>query len=371
MPIKINGKDLSKRMFNGVEVSKVMKNWVQIRPDITPTPDYLCFTANQSNSTVQLKKTGSPTNVTLETSTDGITRTTYTIWDTITLSNVGDKIYIRNKSETQTWFSTWNGDYYYFNMTWAISWSWDIGFLLCKNSTTTMSSMCFYCLFINCVSLVASPDLPATTLAEFCYDDMFYWCTSLVTAPTISATTVGAYSCANMFDWCTSLTTAPYLPATTLWGSYCYSYMFRWCTSLVNVPTLPATTFSNEQLTLVANCYQSMFEWCTSLVNVPIMSFPAPATWLCRSMFAGCTSLETLPALNKQLNRYCFENMFSWCSKIKISETQTWEYQTPFTVWTIFNETGALDNMFSNTWWTFTWTPTINTTYYTSNTIIS
>jgi hypothetical protein len=26
--------------------------------------------------------------------------------------------------------------------------------------------------------------------------------------------------------------------------------------------------------------------------------------------------------------------------------------------------------MFSSTWWTFTWTPSINTTYYTSNTVV-
>jgi hypothetical protein len=26
--------------------------------------------------------------------------------------------------------------------------------------------------------------------------------------------------------------------------------------------------------------------------------------------------------------------------------------------------------MFTSTWWTFTWTPSINTTYYTSNTVV-
>jgi hypothetical protein len=50
--------------------------------------DYLCFTANTAGSTVKLIKNGSPTTVTLETSTDGNTRTTYTIGDTITLSNI-------------------------------------------------------------------------------------------------------------------------------------------------------------------------------------------------------------------------------------------------------------------------------------------
>lgn len=37
MAIKINGKDLQKRIINGKEVQKVMYNWVQIRPDNTST----------------------------------------------------------------------------------------------------------------------------------------------------------------------------------------------------------------------------------------------------------------------------------------------------------------------------------------------
>jgi hypothetical protein len=42
-------------------------------------PDYLCFTANTAGSTVALNKTGSPTAVTLETSTDGANWSSYTI----------------------------------------------------------------------------------------------------------------------------------------------------------------------------------------------------------------------------------------------------------------------------------------------------
>lgn len=37
MAIKINWKDLQKRIINWVEVEKVMCNWVQIRPESTPT----------------------------------------------------------------------------------------------------------------------------------------------------------------------------------------------------------------------------------------------------------------------------------------------------------------------------------------------
>lgn len=222
----------------------------------------LCFTANTAGSTVALNKTGSPTAVTLETSTDGINWSTYTFDNTITLSNIGDKVYFRNKSETTTGFSTAYGTYYKFAMTWSIAASGDITTLLNKNWTNTLSKWCFSNLFSGCSALTKAPELPATTLA----------------------------------DWC-------------------YYYMFNNCTNLTTVPKLPATTLTN-------NCYQKMF------YN---------------------------------------------CSSIKLSETQTWEYQTEYripTTWTWTTASYSLYIMFSSTWWTFTWTPSINTTYYTSNQVI-
>ena len=230
---------------------------------VPPIP-YLCFTANEANSTVKLSKDWSPTAVSLEISTDRSNWSDYTFWSTITLSNIWDKVYWRNKSETPTWFSTSGSNYYYFSMTWSISASGDANYLLCKNSTDTITSAyCFVYLFFYCTSLTTPPSLPATTLANYCY---YY-----------------------MFNYCPNLTWIPNLPAITL-TPYCYSYMFA----------------------------------------------------------GGCT-------------------------KIKLSTTQTWEYQTPYRIpsewtWTAWNN--SLTNMFTSTWWTFTWTPTINTTYYTSNTVV-
>lgn len=40
MPIKINGKDLSKRIINWKEVQKVILNWAEIRPSSVPHIDY-------------------------------------------------------------------------------------------------------------------------------------------------------------------------------------------------------------------------------------------------------------------------------------------------------------------------------------------
>ena len=144
----------------------------------------------------------------------------------------------------------------------------------------------------------------------------------------------------NMFNGCTALTTAPALPATTL-AEYCYSDMFVNCTSLISAPELPATTLTD-------GCYLSMFLGCTSLTTAPEL----PATTLAVACYAG---------------------MFVNCTKIKLSTTKTGEYQTAYRIpksGTGTTATNALNNMFGNTGGTFTGTPEINTTYYTSNTVV-
>ena len=117
-----------------------------------------------------------------------------------------------------------------------------------------------------------------------------------------------------MFQNCSALTTLTHLHATTL-AEDCYRYMFQNCTSLTELPPLPAATLAD-------GCYNSMFDGCT---------------------------------------------------KIKISATQTEEYQTAYRI-PVFGTgtagTESLDAMFVRTGGTFTDTPEINTTYYTSNTVL-
>ena len=96
-------------------------------------PDYLCFTANTANSTVGLGKSGNPTAVTLEISTDWITWTTYTQGSNITLSNIWDKVYYRNTRESNTSFSLCNGNRYQFQIIWWVDASWDVTTLINKN----------------------------------------------------------------------------------------------------------------------------------------------------------------------------------------------------------------------------------------------
>lgn len=251
--------------------------------------DYLCFTANAAWSTVQLRTYLSPDSISLETSTDWMTWNSYTVWTTISLVNVWDKVYFRNTSETTVALGKNNNNFHYFQMSGSISASWDVTSLINKNCTTDLVyNYCLYWLFRYCSALTTPPLLPATTLGIACYQEMF----------------VG----------CSNLTTAPSLPATTL-KSYCYQSMFSSCSNLETLPSFPATT----------------------------------------------------------LMEYCYYGMFDSCTKIKLSTTKTWDYQTAYripTTWTWTTASNALTNMFAYTWWTFKSTPSINTTYYTSNTVV-
>ena len=181
-------------------------------------------------------------------------------------------------------------------------------------------------------------DIP---LANNCYAYMFYNCTSLVTAPALPATTLASGCYSGMFRGCTSLTTAPALPATTL-ANNCYYNMFRGCTSLTTTQALPA-------IILAFSCYNSMFVGCISLTTVPAL----PATTLADS---------------------CYAAMFYGCTKIKLSTTKTGGYVNEYRVPTIGTgnaNPNSLTSMFSSTGGAFTTgTPTINTTYYTENTVV-
>ena len=220
--------------------------------------DYLCFTAEESNSTVSMSVNGTPTkSQAFETSTDGSNWSVFTPGTTaITLANVGDKVFFRGDNTTVCESSS---IYYTFVMSGKIAASGNIMSLLDKTckSVTISSDYCFYRMFDGCTSLTTAPLLPATTLANYCYEDMFRGCTSLTTAPALPATTLASYCYRGMFRGCTSLTTAPALPATTL-ASGCYYNMFSRCSSLTTAPALPAKALAN-------NCYYSMFSSCTSL----------------------------------------------------------------------------------------------------------
>ena len=206
----------------------------------------------------------------------------------------------------------------------------------------TMANYCFTYLFYRWTNLVTAPSLPATTLTLRCYNRMFQECSRLTTAPVLSTTTL-AESCYDaMFAGCTSLTTAPSLPATTL-AKNCYWGMFINCTSLVLPPSLPATT-------LAYGCYQRMFYNCYELIGVPNLSKTA-------------------------CQQYCYKEMFVNCRKIRLSQTTSEEYPTPYVIPLTGNSSiisASIQSMFSGTTGSFISQVKANATYYlhSSNVIV-
>ena len=104
----------------------------------------LCFTAEEANSTLHLEKYGSPDAISLETSTDGRNWTDYTNRPTLTLSNVGDKVYFRAKTENQT-IGKSDQNFYRFIMTGKISASGNIQTLLKADGSRTDAPAYCYC----------------------------------------------------------------------------------------------------------------------------------------------------------------------------------------------------------------------------------
>ena len=261
--------------------------------------DYLCFTALEANSTVSYT-----VNVYYYSfpyyiswigyySLDGETWNSYTVkisayadsgphsGTTIKLTNVGDKVYFKgeyeepnNSSSTCSVNNKYKSyTYNYFKTTGKVAVSGDITTYATNYAECTSDA--FKYLFCNSTGLIDASGLDLSVVATRCYY--------------------------NMFRGCTSLTTPPELPATTL-ADYCYCQMFSGCTSLVTPPELPATTLADY-------CYYQMFNGCTGLENPKLPDLKA----------------TTLP-------NYCYSGMFQGCTGIKLSTTQTEEYNTPFRI---------------------------------------
>ncbi len=404
--------------------NKVMKDDVLVACEIVPpVPTYITF-YSASPFTIKLSSTSKQWNGTIQYSTNLSSWSTWTGTGTLSSANngSGNVLYMRGTGNTAI---TTTVKYFVITGT-AVSCTGNIENLLDYETVLNgehpqMRSFCYSGMFNGCTALVSAPELPATTLMEGCYKQMFSGCTSLASAPALPATTLAASCYDEMFSGCTSLASAPVLPATTM-EQYCYQKMFNGCTALVSAPELPATTLSNAcyinmfngctalvsapvlpATTLADNCYNSMFMGCTALVSAPelpvitaktrcyysmfsgctsLASAPAlPATTLAQycynSMFKDCTALTSIPALPATaLVDYCYQNMFNGCTLIALSETQTDQYRNGYRVptsgeGTVSQYSYALQNMFKNTGGTFVGDPVINTTYYTSNTIIS
>ena len=200
----------------------------------TPTGDttnYLCFTAQQDNSSVALSTHGTPSTITLEYSLD---KQTWNTWDLSTITiNSGDKMYLRGDNNT---VGSASNNYYTFTMSGVIVADGSTMTLMDKTDTLrSVPSYAFYGLFSGCTSLTTAPELPATAITTYCYYYMFYGCTNLTKAPSeLPATALVNYCYNGMFNGCTSLTTAPILRFKTTAQNGAVA-MFSGCTNLNEV----------------------------------------------------------------------------------------------------------------------------------------
>lgn len=101
-------------------------------------------------------------------------------------------------------------------------------------------------------------------------------------------------------------------------------------------------------------------------------SFPATslAQWCYWNTFAYCRSMTSIPELPATVSsNQCYSYMFTQCNNIKMSLTQTGEYQNEFTMGFVPSSSTA-DGMFDLTGGTWRGTPAVQT-LYTSNSIVS
>ena len=348
MATKLGSNSIVKKMLGNKEVLKEVLNGVVVYTNTPPTYPYVTFSSPNTFTIAQAgsKKTWDGT---LEYSTDKQNWSTWNGTTTLNSSSTGDTKYLYMRG-TDNSYITGNTSSRYWSITGSnVTISGDIENLLDYQDVEngvhpTTGDYTFTYLFYSNSSIVDCSNLVLScpTIKKWAYASMFYYCQNLVYGPsTISATgTVASNGCYQMF-WC--------------------------CTNMILGPSELAAT------TLDYYAYQQMFQLCSSLISPPIISATYAADTSMSAMFDNCSSLEDLPKLylSTFVGSYCCRNMFSACSKIKISTTQTGEYQNAYLL-PIGQTTGSnpYQYIFDSTGGTYTGDGTAGTTYYTSNDII-
>ena len=212
---KMNYNNLPSNLQNYTTNQKrelVKRFFEELNPSIK-TRKPLCFTAEEAGSTISMNRYGSAPTVYLETSPTGKegSWSDFTVGSTtITLANVGDKVYFRAKQDNNSFgaYVSYNYSYNYFVMTGKLAASGNLNTLLKADGSVLDLNERYYCysnMFYGCTSLTQAPELPATTLAESCYRYMFGNCTSLTQAPELPATTLAGSCYKNMFEYCSNI----------------------------------------------------------------------------------------------------------------------------------------------------------------------
>jgi hypothetical protein len=361
--VYFNGSDPVIKGWDGNTFYRVMGGkWVkqetynsQVVVDPVPIPDDCLTFSSAEPFTIAVNNAQKNWDGALEVSTDN---STWSEWDGTTAieseaHGTEERIYMRGRGNTDIvgsyldshrWVLTGNNVSCHGNIETLLDYE-----TVSNGDHPPMADACYVALFSQWKGLIKAPELGAISMTAYCYKDLFRGCDNLLVAPELPATTLADRCYYGMFNGCDRITVAPKLPVTNLCIG-CYIQMFANCYGLTIPPELPSEN-------LEEHCYVSMFANCTGLVALPKLK---------------ATTLE----------HSCYESMFSGCTSIKLSETQTGEYQTPYRIPTsgtgVVMHESALWWMFEDTGGTFVGeadiseqgTPKINKTYYTSNTVV-
>jgi len=316
------------------------------------SPDYLCFTAEEDNSTILLYNGGGNT-PNVEYSFDKVNWTT---WDysAITLANRGDKVYMRGDNPSGICHDS--NAYSNFNMTGKIAASGNINSLIAKDVTTTnIPSACYLRLFDSCSSLTSVPYLGGAyqkaMVNSNSFGQTFRYCTGLTTLPSDllkNIKEIKSFGLNETFDHCSNLTNIFIFPNTITYYRNTMPGLFQYCTSLETLDFSYITEFndkfriashpfaysgvknidlSNLNAIIWNDACENIFENCKDLVSISLPSLTriaknssgggvgqASASHLCE----GCDNLESADLRNlTQVGSYGLYRAFRNCPKLK------------------------------------------------------
>ena len=277
---------------------------------------YMYFEASEANDQIGITNYGSNAPV-LYYSSD---QKTWTLWDysTITLSNVGDRVYFYGTDGV----STGGGKYSTFTTSKRTKLGGNVNTLLTKTGNSYNKYYGLHRIFENATLLSEADDaeLKVGNSDNMCLQ--MFKNSGIVDASWITIISVGSSTCREMFMNCTSLTTSTNFNLNGFnGGDQSFRAMFDGCSSLVNVSDI----FLNNASSLGTDAFRAMFANCTSLVKAPKFRYTGDLSTVCgydgsfQYMFAGCTSLtnvsglERFPGPKQNAGTGTFQNMFSGC----------------------------------------------------------
>lgn len=236
----IGGKEVTELYINGGKAWEIPSSEVKA----------LAFTAEEANSNVAIVKNGSPTDVSLEYSTNGRSWSDYTKGTYVTLAEIGDKVYFRNKVDGTTWSST-NGSCYKVQSTAGkIACDGKIQYLPSKSGYygSTSDGNKWRNLFNGNTHLtrVTGP-IEISATGQDGMHSMFENCTNLEEVGELCVYNVSYAPFPNMFMGCSKLTKAPSKILPTSAPNWGYNDMFTGCSSLVVPPEVMAQGGNGNQ----------------------------------------------------------------------------------------------------------------------------